>query len=267
IASYDALIVRSRTKVTEEIIEEGKNLKVVGRAGTGLDNIDVEAAKKRGIDVLNTAEAPAESVAELTIGLMLSLVRQISQADQAMKAGKWIKKELVGSMLKGKTLGIVGFGRIGSHLALIAKAIGMNILVSDPYVDRHIIEKIGARYVPLEQLLKEADVVTVHVPLNPETRYMIGEKQFQIMKKGSCIINTSRGAIVDEKALLKALQTGKLTGAALDVFEVEPPTDMSLVEMPNVICTPHVGAQTKEAQDLASVMIAEKVISNLKSQQ
>jgi len=267
IANYDSLIVRSRTQVTKEVIEAGKNLKVIGRAGVGLDNIDVEAAKKRGIEVLNAAEAPTASVAELTIGLMLSLVRQISKADQAMKEGKWIKKELVGRTLKGKTLGIVGFGRIGGHVALVAKVMGMNILVSDPHVDQSRLDEIGARRVSLEELLREADIVTVHVPLAPETRYMIGEKQFQLMKTGSYIINTSRGAIIDEKALLRALQSVKLAGAALDVFEVEPPTDLSLAKMPNVVCTPHVGAQTKEAQDLAGVIIAEKVINSLKRQQ
>jgi len=267
IANYDSVIVRSRTQIIKEVIEAGKNLKVIGRAGVGLDNIDVEAAKKRGIEVLNAAEAPTASVAELTIGLMLSLVRQISKADQAMKEGKWIKKELVGRTLKGKTLGIVGFGRIGGHVALVAKVMGMNILVSDPHVDQSRLDEIGARRVSLEELLREADIVTVHVPLTPETRYMIGEKQFQLMKTGSYIINTSRGAIIDEKALLRALQPGKLAGAALDVFEVEPPTDLSLAKMPNVVCTPHVGAQTKEAQDLAGVIIAEKVINSLKRQQ
>lgn len=267
IAEYDAAIVRSRTIFTKEILEAGRKLKVVGRAGVGLDNIDVETAKKRGVEVLNTPEALTASVAELTIALMLSLAREILRADRAMKEGKWIKKELMGTSLRKKTLGIVGFGRIGAYVASIAKALGMNILVTDPHADPQRLKEVDAQNVPLNVLLKESDFVSLHVPLTPETHHMIGEKQLQLMKHSAFLINTSRGAVVDEKALLTALQSGKLAGAALDVYEVEPPADLTLVKMSNTICTPHIGAQTEEAQELAATIIAEKVISSLKRQQ
>ena len=265
ISNYDALVVRSRTKVTKEIIEAGKNLKAIGRAGAGLDNVDVEAAEKEGITVLNTPEAPAQAVAELTIGLMLSLARSISLADRTMKEGKWIKKELEGWQLKDKTLGTIGLGNIGEKVAKIAKALGMKILITKRTPPpSELLEELEAEFVPLNDLLKRSDIVTIHVPLTPETHHMIGAKENQIMKNGAYLINTSRGAMVDEKALLKALQSGKLGGAALDVYEVEPPTDFSLAQLPNVVTTPHIGAQTIEAQRIAAVIIAEKLTKTLK---
>jgi len=264
IVDYDALIVRSRTMVTKEVIEAGKKLKAIGRAGVGLDNIDVDAAQKRGIDVLNAPESLMVSVAELTIGLMLSLARQIPKADQTMREGKWIKKELMGTTLKGKTLGIVGFGRVGGTVASIARAMGMNILVNDPRVDQKRLAEVNARAVSLEELLRESDFVTLHVTLTPNTRHMLGEKQLQMMKPGAYLINTARGAVIDEKAVLKALKEGKLAGAAFDVYDVEPPTDLSIVKLGNVVCTPHIGSQTVEAQESAGVIIAEKVINSLK---
>ena len=264
IVEYDAIIVRSRTMVTREIIEAGKKLKAIGRAGVGLDNIDVEAAKKRGVNVLNAPESLTASVAELTIGLMISVARQIPRADQTMKDGKWIKKELTGTMLKGKTLGIIGFGRVGGAVASIAMAMGMNILVADVSVNQKRVAEVDAKAVSIEKLLRESDFITLHVPLTPNTRKMIGEKQLQMMKTGTYLVNTSRGAVIDEKAVLKALQGGKLAGAAFDVYDVEPPTDLSLVKMANVVCTPHIGAQTNEAQELAGVIIAEKIINSLK---
>jgi len=262
VSNYEALIVRSRTKVTKEILEAGTQLRAIGRAGIGLDNIDLDTAEKKGVKVYNTPEAPAEAAAELTIGLILSLARSIPQADRSMKEGKWIKTDLTGWELKGKTLGIIGLGNVGECVARLAKAFGMKILVTKRTPPKPtILKELEAQFVPLNELLKRSEVVTLHVPHTSQTHHMIGEKELQLMKKGSFLINTSRGAVVDEKALLKALQTGHLGGVALDVYEVEPPTNWTLMQMPNVVCTPHVGAQTIEAQKSASVLIAEKIIS------
>jgi D-3-phosphoglycerate dehydrogenase len=267
IPKYDALVVRSRTKVTKEIIEAGERLKAIGRAGVGVDNIDVQAAEERGIIVLNTPEAPADAVAELTIGLILSLARGIPFADRTMKEGKWIKKELVGWQLKGKTLGIIGLGNIGEKVAKIAKAFGMKIIITKrtpPPSD--LLSELEAEYIPLKdfpRFLQKSDLITIHVPLTPETRKMIGAKEIQIMKDGAFLINTSRGGILDEEALFNALQSGKLGGAALDVYEVEPPVDLKLIRLSNVICTPHIGSQTLESQEAVSAIIAEKLIKAL----
>ncbi|KPV64798.1 MAG: Glyoxylate reductase [Candidatus Bathyarchaeota archaeon BA1] len=268
VSNYDAIIVRSRTQVTKEIIEAGRGLRIIGRAGAGLDNIDVEAAEKGHIAVLNTPEAPAEAVAELTMGLMISLARSIPLADRTMKEGGWIKRGLMGWELRGKTLGTIGLGNIGERVARIAKALGMRILITkrtEPSPE--LLRELEAEYIPLKELpsfLQRSDIVTVHVPLTPETRHMIGERELQLMKDGAILINTSRGAIVDERALLEALQSGKLRGAALDVYEVEPPKDLALIKLNNVVCTPHIGAQTEEAQRIAAILIAEKVINSLK---
>lgn len=262
VSNYDVLIVRSRTKVTKEIFEAGKQLKLVGRAGAGLDNIDQEAAQKKGAKVLNTPEAPAEAVAELTIGLILALARSIPSADKAMKEGKWTKKDLMGWELKDKTLGTIGLGNIGERVAKLARAFGMKILITKRTPpDPAILKELEAEFVSLQELLKQSDIVTIHVPYSSQTHHMIGAKEFQLMKKGSYLINTSRGNIVDEKALLEALQSQRLGGAALDVYEAEPPTNWTLMQLPNVVCTPHIGAQTEEAQKTASVLIAEKIIN------
>ncbi|NIO38552.1 3-phosphoglycerate dehydrogenase, partial [Candidatus Bathyarchaeota archaeon] len=222
ISNYNVVIVRSRTKVTKEIVEAGKQLKVIGRVGAGLDNIDVEAAEKRGIKVLNTPEAPAEAVAELAMGLMLSLARNIPLADRSMKEQKWIKKNLTGWELQGKTLGTLGLGNIGERVARLAKAFGMKILITKRTPPAPaLLKELKAEFVPLQELLKRSDIVTVHVPYTPQTHHMIGEKEIQLMKDNAFLINTSRGAIVDEKALHKALKSGKLGGAALDVYKVE----------------------------------------------
>lgn len=265
-ANYDALIVRNRTQVTEEIIlQAGKSLKVIGRAGAGLDNINVASAEKKGILILNTPEAPAEAVAELTIGLMLSLARNIPLADHSLKEGKWLKKELMGWELKGKTLGTIGLGNIGEKVTKIAKAFGMKILISKRTPPSpELLKELEAEFVPLNDLLQRSDIVTIHVPLTPQTDHMIGEKEITLMNNGAFLINTSRGTIVDEKALLKALKSGKLKGAALDVFEVEPPKDLTLIKLPQVVCTAHIGAKTEEDQKEASILIAEKVINALK---
>ena len=265
VRDYDVLVVRSRTKVTREIIEAGEKLKVVGRAGAGIDNIDVEAAKEKGVKVLNTPEAPAIAVAELTIGLLLSLARQIPRADSSMKEGRWAKKEFRGWQLNGKTFGVIGLGHIGEKVARLAKAFGMKILITKRTPPPpEILKELEAEFVPLDELLRRSDIVSLHVPLTPQTHHMIGEREIQLMKDGAFIINTSRGAVIDEKALFKALKSGKLGGAALDVYEVEPPEDYSLMKLPNVVCTPHIGAQTVEAQRAAATLLAQKIVNELK---
>jgi len=265
VAFYDVLVVRSRTKITKEIIESGEKLKIIARAGAGLDNIDVKAAEEKGISVVNSPEALAIAVAELTLGLILCLARGIPRADRLMKEGKWAKKEFYGWQLRGKTLGVLGLGNIGSHVARLAKAFGMKILITKrtpPPLE--VLEELEAEFIPLNELLKRSDIVTIHVPLTPQTHHMIGEREIGLMKDGAYIVNTSRGAIVDEKALLEALKSGKLAGAALDVYEIEPPTNYELIKMPNVVCTPHIGAQTVEAQEMAAKIIAEKIIKTIK---
>ena len=268
VSNYDALVVRSRTKVTREIIEAGTRLKAIGRAGVGLDNIDVNTAKKRGIHVLNTPEAPAYAVAELTIGLILSLARNIPLADKTMKEGKWIKKELIGWQLRGKTLGLIGLGNIGENVARIAKGFEMNILIMKRTPPAMKLQKeLESEYVSpnnISTFLQKSDVITIHIPLTEQTNNMIGKKEIALMKEGAILINTSRGGIVEETALLEALQSKKLRGAALDVYEVEPPTDLALVRLNNVVCTPHVGGQTTEGRKAISTILAEKLIKTLK---
>jgi len=265
VRDYDVLVVRSRTKVTREIIEASEKLKVVGRAGAGIDNIDVEAAKEKGVKVLNTPEAPAIAVAELTIGLLLSLARQIPRADSSMKEGRWAKKEFRGWQLNGKTFGVIGLGHIGEKVARLAKSFGMKILITKRTPPPpEILKELEAEFVPLDELLRRSDIVSLHVPLTPQTHHMIGEREIQLMKDGAFIINTSRGAVIDEKALFEALKSGKLGGAALDVYEVEPPEDYSLMKLPNVVCTPHIGAQTVEAQRAAATLLAQKIVNELK---
>jgi len=261
IKDYDAIIVRGRTKVTHEIINNGKNLKLIARAGSGLDNIDLKAAEEKGIAVINTPEASADSVAELTIGLMISLARRIPHADYSMKRGEWLKKELMGFLLKGKKLGLIGLGRIGSRVARIAKAMGMEILVTKRTPPPpELMKSLEAKFLPLDELLRQSDIISIHVPLTEETRKMINAEKIRLMKNGSYLINTSRGEVVDEEALLEALHSGKIGGAALDVYSIEPPKRLELIKQPNVICTPHIGAQTVEAQKETSKAIAEKII-------
>ena len=265
VSNYDALIVRGRTKVTKEIIEAGKKLKAIARAGAGLDNIDVETAEKRGIVILNVPKIAAQAVAELTIGLMIALARSIPLADRTMKEGKWIKKELIGLELRNKALGVIGLGNVGGRIAKIAKALGMKILITKrtpPAPD--LLRELAAKYVPLKELLQQSDVVTIHVPLTPQTKYMIGAQEIQLMKRGAFLINTARGAIVDEKILLKALKSGKLGGSALDVYEDEPPKDLKLMRLPNVVCTPHIGSQTLERQRTEATILVKKLVKLLK---
>lgn len=270
IKDYDALIVRSRTKVTREVINAGAKLKVIARAGVGLDNVDVDAAKTKNITILNTPEAPSVSVAELVFGLMLSIARSISVADAALKDGKWLKHTLTGLELRGKTLGIVGFGRIGREVAKRAIAFEMKVLaydvLSQSLADAKTleVEVVGSNRTAFEKLIKSSDIVTIHVPSLPETRHMFGEKEFSMMKQGAIVINAARGGIIDEPALLKALKDGKIGGAGLDVFEEEPPKNIDLIKSSNVVCTPHIGAQTVEAQESAGNIVSTKIIEAFK---
>lgn len=259
IGGCDILVVRSATKVTKEVIDAGKQLKTIARAGVGLDNIDVEAAKARGIKVINAPEAPTVAVAELVLGMMLSWVRHLPQADASMKAGRWEKAQLMGSELRGKTLGIVGTGRIGRAVGYKAKAFLMNLLVHDPSQSVEFMERTEAKYVDLDTLLRESDFVTLHVPLTSQTRHMIGKRELGLMKASAVLINTSRGGVIDETALAEALQQGKIAGACLDVYEKEPPVDSPLLRLSNVVLTPHLGASTVEAQRDAALIVARKI--------
>jgi D-3-phosphoglycerate dehydrogenase len=270
IAEFDAVVVRGRTKITSTVLNAGVKLKAVARSGVGLDNIDLESAKKRSIQIISTPAAPTTSVAELTIGLMLSVLRKIAHADGAMKEGKWIKGELMGSELKSKTVGVVGAaGRIGLEVARIAvRGFGSKVIGYDVIDVAQKARETGFRAVPeLANLLREADIVTIHVPYLPSTHHLINEKTIRDMKNGAILINPSRGDIIDGQALLSALKSAKLAGAGLDVFHKEPPVDdweKELTRLPTVVCTPHIGAQTVECQRLESTMVAEELIRILK---
>jgi D-3-phosphoglycerate dehydrogenase / 2-oxoglutarate reductase len=263
--NYDVLVVRSRTKITKEIIEaSAQNVKIIARVGVGLDNIDVNEAEARKIRVINSPEAAATSVSELVIGLMLSLARKIPFADNEMKKGNWVKKDLVGIELRGKYLGIVGVGSIGRNIGRMGKALRMNLIGHDTFpIDKDYIKEVGLIVTDFNTLIESADFITCHVPLTTDTRKMINREKLSKMKSTAFLINTSRGEVIDEEALYDALSTRKIAGAALDVFEIEPPTNNMLLKLPNVICTPHIGAQTNEAQELASIVIAEKIIQTL----
>ncbi|MGA2574191.1 MAG: hydroxyacid dehydrogenase [Candidatus Methanomethylicaceae archaeon] len=268
VGDYEILVVRSRTKVTREVIASGKNLRLIGRVGVGLDTIDTKAAEQKGIKVINTPQMSTIAVAELVMTMMLDLVRGVHLANESMKKGLWEKKRFHGTELNGKTLGVVGLGRIGKAVAERAKSFGMKLLVYDVIVDEETLKRFGAeRSATMENLLKRSDIVTIHVPLLPETRKMINAKTLAQFKTGAYLINASRGEVVDCKDLLDALKSKKLAGAALDVYENEPPKEpweKELVAMPNVIATPHIGAQTVEAQIAGAVMIAENIINAFK---
>ncbi|WP_461866306.1 D-2-hydroxyacid dehydrogenase [Thermococcus sp.] len=266
VKDVEAIIVRSKPKVTRKVIENAPKLKVIGRAGVGLDNIDLEAAKERGIKVVNSPAASSRSVAELAVALMFNVARKIAFADRKMREGVWAKKQCLGMELEGKTLGIVGFGRIGYQIAKIAKAIGMNLLLYDPYPNFERAKEVGGKFVELDELLKESDVITLHVPLLDSTYHLINEERLRLMKSTAILINAARGAVVDTEALVKALKEGWIAGAALDVFEEEPlPRDHPLTKLDNVVLTPHIGASTVEAQMRAGVQVAEQIVEILKS--
>ena len=269
VSDVDGLVVRSRTKVTSEVIDAAFQLKVIGRAGVGVDNIDVSYAKKKGINVVTARDAPANSVAEITFGLLLSVARSLSEADRSMKEEKWEKKRFMGVQFAGKILGVVGVGNIGGRIVRIAHAMGMRILAYDVVVHEELKEIYGVEYVSLEELLKEADFVTIHVPLLPQTRNMISQKEIALMKKDAIIVNTARGGILDEVAVYEALVEGRLRGAAFDVYSEEPPKSevlWKLINLPNVVCTPHIASQTNEAQEAVAVKTAESVVKILKDE-
>ena len=266
IKGYNALIVRSRTKVTKEIIEKGVNLKVIGRAGIGVDNIDVDYATQKGIPIVFAPRGSTISVAELALAHMLSLARMIPQADRSMKEGKWEKKRFKGTELLGKTLGLVGTGRIGSEVARLAQAFGMKTIACDPYVPKEVMEKMCIGCVELAECMSQSDYISIHSLLTDETKGMIGEEKLRMMKKTAFIINCARGGIIQDEALYKALTEGWIAGAALDVYEDEPPKNRKLIELENVICTPHIGALTSEAQLKAGNITAEQVAKVLKGE-
>ena len=265
IPEYDGLVIRSATKVTADIIEAADKLKVVGRAGIGLDNVDVAAASKRGIIVMNAPDGNATTAAEHAIAMMMSLTRNVPQATQSMKEGKWEKKKFSGREVTGKTLGVVGIGRIGSIAAERAQGLKMKILAYDPHMPKEMVEKMGIELVSLEELCKRCDFFSVHVPFTKETKHLLSTEQFKLMKKDAMLIDCARGGVVDEKALYEALKNGEVAGAALDVFEVEPTTreNCPLLELDNFICTPHLGASTSEAQENVAVAIAEQMADYL----
>jgi D-3-phosphoglycerate dehydrogenase / 2-oxoglutarate reductase len=263
VSEYDALIVRGRTKVTAAVLAAGTKLKVVGRAGVGVDNIDLNAAKEHKITVVNSPTATSVAVAELTLGMMLSVVREIPRADAGLKAGKWLKKELEGTELYGKTLGVIGFGRIGSGVGARAKAFGMNVICNDPCLTPDQICDCGGAPATLEDIFTKSDIITLHIPLTNDTRGILNEAAFAKMKQGVYIVCAARGGVIDEAALLAALNSGKVAGAALDVFATEPPGLTELVSHPKVIGTPHIGAQTVEAQSRAAHDISEEVLAAL----
>lgn len=265
IGNFQVVVVRGRTKLSRELIEKADKCKIIARVGVGLDNIDEEAAKEKNIRVINAVEGATTAVAELVIGLMLSMAREITRADREIRNGNWIKKELMGSELKGKYLGIIGLGNIGKRLGRLARVLNMNIIGYDVIpIDDEFSKEVGLMKADLGTLLSSADYVSLHVPLLDSTHHMINAEKLKLMKNTARIINTSRGGVIDEEALYNSLKEGNIAGAALDVFEVEPATGNRLTTLPNFIATPHMGAQTKEAQLLAANIIAEKIIQVLR---
>ena len=265
ISNYNIVIVRSRTIITKEMIDRAHKCKIIARVGVGLDNIDQDAAKLKNIRVINAVEGAMNAVAELVLGLMLSLARHTAHGDRAIRNNQWLKKELKGTELKGKYLGIIGLGNIGKRLGRLARALNMNIIGYDVIpIDEEFSREVGLMKADLNTLLQSSDYVSIHVPLLDSTYHLIDSQKISLMKNTAKIINTSRGGVIDEAALYNALKNGTLGGAALDVFEKEPAIGSNLVELDNVILTPHIGAQTKEAQSLAANVIAEKIIQILR---
>jgi D-3-phosphoglycerate dehydrogenase len=263
VADCEAIIVRSATQITATVLQSAPRLKVVGRAGIGVDNIDVDAATERGVVVLNTPDANATTTAELTVAHILSLSRHLPSADRSMRAGEWKRSKFVGTELAGKTLGIIGYGTIGRIVAARCQGLTMHVMAFDPFVTKEVLEADGIEPRELDQLLSEADYVSLHCPVTEKTRGLINTERIAAMKRGARLINCARGGIVDEAALLAALHRGHLAGAALDVYEREPPTDSPLLEQDNVVLTPHLGASTEEAQVAVGVAIARQVVAFL----
>ena len=264
LADADALIVRSATKVTKDLLAAAPKLRIIGRAGAGVDNIDMPTTSGRGILVVNAPGANSISVAEHAVGLMLSLARPVPAADQAMKAGKWEKKKFAGFELKGKTLGIAGLGRIGQEVAQRARSFGMRILAHDPFVSRELAAGLGVELMTLDELCMASDYMTLHLPSTPDTKHIFNDARFAKVKKGIRLINTARGELIDEAALLRALEAGIVGGAGLDVFEKEPPVEWALAQHPKVVATPHIAASTEEAQEMVGTDTAGAVRDFLK---
>lgn len=268
VKDYDVIIVRSRTKITKEVIDNATKAKIIARVGVGLDNIDTAEAQKKNVEVINAGEASVNAVSELVLGLMLSMSRNLSTANNATKQGKWIKKDLIGVELKGKYLGIIGLGKIGRNVARLARGLRMNLIGYDVVpIDKNFTQEVSLITTDLKTLIESSDYITCHVPYTEQTKHLINNEMLSKMKNGSYLINTSRGEVIDEQALVDCLKNKKIGGAALDVYETEPPTNKELLELDNLICTPHIGAQTKEGQELASSVIAEKIIQRLLERQ
>lgn len=259
IPEYDALMIRSGTRVTAEVIEAGSQLKIIGRAGVGVDNVDVPAATRKGIVVVNSPEGNTIAAAEHALAMMMSLSRHIPEADASVKSNKWERNRFMGAEVYKKTLGVVGLGKIGAHVASVARAMGMKLLAYDPFISQERAEQLGCRLVDLDRLFRDSDYITLHVPKTKETTHLIGKETLAIMKPTVRIINCARGGVVDEDALIAALEAGKIGGAALDVFEQEPLKESRLREMPNVVLTPHLGASTAEAQVNVAIDVAEQI--------
>ncbi|MBM3241796.1 hydroxyacid dehydrogenase [Candidatus Poribacteria bacterium] len=267
VKDISGIIIRANGKVTTKIMDSAPKLKVIGRHGAGVDNIDLEAAKKRGITVVNTPHAPAEAVAEHVIGVMVVLSKRILESDRALRAGQWdVRYHFQAFEMKGKTLGIVGMGRIGSRVAEMAKALGMEILYYDVVVNPQVEGKYDAKKIELEELLKLSDYITLHVPATPETKYLINAERLKLMKPTAILVNAARGSVVDTMALYDALKSGKLFGAAIDVFEKEPaPADHPLFSLPNVVVTPHMAGHSDDAL-IAMSMVAKDIIRVIQGQ-
>ncbi len=263
VGGFDALVVRSATKVDAPLLRAARRLKVVGRAGIGVDNVDVAAATEMGVLVVNAPTANLISATEHTFALLLALARRLPAADASIKAGRWDRKSFLGVELQGKTLGVVGFGRIGQHVAARAKAFEMEVVAHDPFLDAAAARKLEVELVPLDDLLARSDVVTLHTPFTEATRNLIGSEQLARMKPGALLVNCARGGVADEPALLAALESGRLGGAGLDVFAEEPPRDLALVRHARVVATPHIGAQTVEAQERVATETARMVLAAL----
>src|SRR5690606_9405280 len=262
IGDYDGLLVRSRTKVTAEVIEAARRLKIIGRAGIGVDNIDVAAASRRGIIVENAPSGNAVTTAEHALCLLMSLARHIPQATASMKSGKWEKSKFSGTEIMGKTLGVIGLGNIGRIVADRARGLKMKVVGYDPFIGRDAAARLGVELLELDELLSRSDFITIHTPMTAETRGLIGAEALAKMKKGALLVNAARGGIVDESALLASLESGHLGGAALDVFVEEPaPAGSPLVAHPRLICTPHLGASTEEAQEKVAIEVAEQIVA------
>lgn len=261
IPDYNAIVIRSRTKMTKEVIEAAKNLKIIARAGVGVDNVDLNAATEHGIMVINSPTSTSITVAEQTLGLILSLARKINLADKSVKENKWEKKKFMGIELRDKVIGVIGMGRIGSQVISRCKAFGMTGLVYDPYLPAEVAEDMGVKLTSIDEVLEESDFISIHVPLTDETHHLISTEEFKKMKETGYIINCARGGIIDEEALYTALKEDIIAGAALDVYENEPLKDSKLMELDNIILTPHIAASTKEAQRDAAIIVANEIVS------